>query len=127
MSLLAGFCWGVASLGLGMAGNRLIWRFAPKPGTIWFVPIWEELAKTSIGAMCDQLLIVHAVFGLGEAVYEAGKRQWRAGGFALASHVGFGMLTYLGRRLTGYWAPGWFLAVGAHIIWNWFVLRYINP
>lgn len=127
MRLLAGFCWGIASLGLGLAGNRLIWRFAPRLGMIWFVPLWEELAKTSIGVMCGQLLPVHAVFGLGEAGYEAGKRKWRAGGFALASHVGFGLLTLLGRWLTSYWVPGWFLAAGAHIAWNWFILRYIDP
>ncbi len=115
---------GLAALVAAYAGNILIWRICRGRGTAWFVPVWEELAKTSLGLLAGQLLMVHAIFGLGEACLEIRRRDWAAGGLALFSHALFGLVTLSSRQIIGSWPAGLLLASGAHLAWNGLVLHF---
>ncbi len=119
MTLVAG----IVALGLGLAGNRLIWRVFHGRGTAWLVPIWEESVKTGLGLLQGRVFAVHLLFGLGEAMLEAIRGQPLAGALALASHVSFGAVTYFVWHMTGLPAAGWFLGSCAHTVWNQAVLR----
>ena len=124
MNLVPALAGGLAALAAAYAGNIVIWRILHGRGTAWFVPIWEELAKTALGLLTDRLLATHAIFGLGEACLEIRRHDWAAGGLALSSHILFGLVTLLFRSITGSWPFGLLLAIGAHLVWNSLVLRF---
>lgn len=121
MSFLAG---ALVALGLGWAGNHLIWRVFHGRGTAWLVPLWEEGVKTGIGALAGQMVLVHGLFGLGEAVHETCRGEWTAASLALTSHVLFGLLATLAWRATGSFTAGWLAAAGLHLAWNRLVLHF---
>lgn len=123
MNLLPACLGGFAALGLGYLGNTAIWRFLGPRGTVWAVPLWEEFVKSSAGVFAGHLLLVHGLFGLGEACLEARRGAVGAASLALASHLCFGLLARSLWKATGSFGAAWLGPAAAHLAWNWLVYR----
>ncbi|HHY91835.1 MAG TPA: hypothetical protein GX511_00670 [Firmicutes bacterium] len=112
---------------LALAGNRLLLDRLGPQAISYVVPALEELLKTGSAVLWGASIVeVHGLFGLAEWAWDqrrGGNRRVLAGLTGLATHLGYGFITVLAVRTTGWIWLGYALAALAHTLWNTAVCR----
>lgn len=96
---------------------------------VWFGPCLEEAGKTYFALLLNAAVWwVHVLFGFIEGIVDVWGGSPRAISAALVSVVGhgiFGYVTIWGATAFSAWWPGVLLAIGAHILWNGYVVVFL--
>lgn len=113
---------GIVALVASWISARLIGHIGKRP-ELW-APFWEEFWKTSLTRLfLGQLILVHIIFGLGEALFENLRRRDPVL-FAVnvLCHTVFGLVAWFVLPY-GWWAAG-MAGLTVHFLWNAAVLHY---
>ena len=118
----------LAALGLSYLVNKWMLRFFKEYAVIFGAPVFEELFKTLPAYYWNRpVLVVHFLFGIGEALYDFSTRSKESGKwaavFSIISHSAFGMVTDLTLKHTGRIIPAMLATMAIHCIWNWVIMR----
>ncbi|HBT47454.1 MAG TPA: hypothetical protein DEA73_06200 [Peptococcaceae bacterium] len=109
---------GLLAAALAWAGNRFLFSLCKFDGLLWG-PLLEEALKTGLAlAWGAPLLLVHAVFGLVEAVWELTRARGGAALAAVAGHSLFGAAAAALWEGTGRAALAWGGGFLLHFLWN---------
>ncbi|HZK34533.1 MAG TPA: hypothetical protein VFD33_04405 [Bacillota bacterium] len=108
--------------------NKILLRLLKENAVIYGAPVSEELLKTLPAYILNRpILLVHFLFGVGEAIYDllnSGEQTGRwAALVSIISHTLFGAITYF--LLT--WIGNVYIAMPfsmvIHCLWNYIVMR----
>lgn len=120
--LLAGIiaaliCWGIDSWFTDRGG---VWKL------IIMVPVLEEGAKTGLALLLGaNIVLVHAVFGTIEAIYEIYRdRKMGSGAAALLIHFFLGIITTILFACFHSWSIALLGAIILHSGWNTIIIHF---
>jgi hypothetical protein len=125
-----GYVLGCLMAGLSYLCNRLLLKVTGLQTVFYYSPVAEEVLKTLpahyLGA---DVLITHSVFGSLEGIYDlvtSPNRQYVPMLLSILGHSLFGVITVLGRYLTGQIWLGLMGGIFIHIIWNITAIRLMS-
>ncbi|HHV61510.1 MAG TPA: hypothetical protein GXX51_02575 [Firmicutes bacterium] len=109
--------------------NRYILERARPAFTVVISPFVEEAAKTILALLfAGSIVVVHAIFGIVEAIFDLVanfENGIGAGIVSAAGHLLFGAITFEVIAATGSILVGISVASFTHLAWNLLVLRFL--
>lgn len=113
---------GLAAAAVAWFINRYLVSHGGDKAVIWLVPPLEEILKTGSALLIGAAIpLVHAVFGLLEAIHDyLASSRWGfwAGISSIVTHFLLGLGTVFFYRLLSSWFWAIFAAMLLHILWN---------
>ncbi|MGI6649685.1 MAG: hypothetical protein ACOX5W_11730 [Bacillota bacterium] len=127
---LGWFLAGLLAAAISWVVNSWITERGGRLGLTVLVPLVEETAKTGLAVMIGgELVLVHAVFGSMEAIYETCREQQLGPAIAaFVSHLLFGLVTLSIYRYFNNWGAAILGGTSLHALWNLLIIHlFLKP